>query len=213
MENFDNRFSLYSPNMLKTFQQCERKFFFKYVKNISMPVNDAVFEFGKNIHALASYYLKKENIDKMECSLSDKECEVWGYLKGIKYFSYEFVESEYNLSVKIGDYIFGGRIDAIVKNNNEYFILDYKTGAVPKNPKFDYQTMIYIMAVKEFFKSERVNFVYIDLKNKDEVKIQYTEELGNEYKQRLINVVEKINSNELSAKQAGCSCEYSSICF
>ena len=59
MENFDNRFSLYSPNMLKTFQQCERKFFFKYVKNISMPVNDAVFEFGKNIHALASYYPDK----------------------------------------------------------------------------------------------------------------------------------------------------------
>ena len=206
-------FALYSPNMLKTFQQCERKFFFKYVKNISMPVNDVVFEFGKNIHALASYYLKKENIDKMECSLSDKEREVWGYLKGIKYFSYEFVESEYNLSVKIGGYIFGGRIDAIVKNNDEYFILDYKTGAIPKNPKFDYQTMIYIMAVKEFFKSERVNFVYIDLKNKDEVKIKYTEELGNDYKSRLINVVEKINSNELPAKQADCSCEYSSICF
>lgn len=213
MENSDCMFALYSPNMLKTFQQCERKFFFKYVKKISMPVNDAIFEFGKNIHALASYYLKKENIDKMEYSLNAKEREVWEALKGIKYFSYEFVESEYNLSVKIGNYIFGGRIDAIVKNNDEYFILDYKTGAVPKNPKFDYQTMIYIMAVKEFFKSERVNFVYIDLKNKDEVKIKYTDELGNDYKSRLIKVVEKINSNELSEKKADCSCEYSSICF
>ena len=213
MEKFNSLFSLYSPNMLKTFQQCERKFFFRYVKNISMPVNDLFFESGKNIHALASYYLKKENMDKMEGSLNDKESEVWRFLKEIKYFSYEFVAAEYNLSVKIGDYFFGGRIDAIVKNNDEYFILDYKTGEVTKNPKFDYQTMIYIMAVKEFFKSERINFVYIDLKNKEEVKIQYTDELGNEYKSRLIKVVEKINSNELSEKKTDCSCEYSSICF
>ena len=56
-------FQSFSPNMLKTFEQCSRKFYFKYIKNISMPVNDEVFELGKNIHALASYYLKKENID------------------------------------------------------------------------------------------------------------------------------------------------------
>ena len=54
--------SIYSPNMLKTFKQSQRKFYVKYVKNISMTVNDSFFEFGKNIHALASYYLRKENI-------------------------------------------------------------------------------------------------------------------------------------------------------
>jgi CRISPR/Cas system-associated exonuclease Cas4 (RecB family) len=48
--------------MLKTFEQCPKKFYFRYVKSISMPVNDEVFETGKNVHALASYYLKKENI-------------------------------------------------------------------------------------------------------------------------------------------------------
>ena len=80
-------FSLYSPNMLKTFQQCPRKFYYRYVKNINMPVNDDIFEFGKNIHALASYYLRKEFIDKMELSLTEKESAVWQYLKNIKYFS------------------------------------------------------------------------------------------------------------------------------
>ena len=55
--------------MLKTYEQCPKKFYFRYVKNISMPANDEIFEFGKNIHALASYYLRKENIDKMEKSL------------------------------------------------------------------------------------------------------------------------------------------------
>ena len=80
-----------SPNMLKTFETCPKKYYFKYVKNISMPVDDEVFETGKNIHALASYYLRKENIDKMELALNSKEKEIWKYLKEIKYFSYEYI--------------------------------------------------------------------------------------------------------------------------
>ena len=116
-----------------------------------MPTNDDIFEFGKNIHALASYYLRNENIDKMEKSLSDKELNVWNYLKSTEYFSYDVINTEYNLSVKIGEYFYGGRLDALVKNGDKYYILDYKTGAIPKNPKYDFQTMIYILSVKEFF--------------------------------------------------------------
>ena len=66
-------FTQFSPNMLKTYELCPKKFYLKYVKNISMPVNDDIFEFGKNIHALASYYLRGENIDKMENSLTERE--------------------------------------------------------------------------------------------------------------------------------------------
>ena len=43
-------FQSFSPNMLKTFEQCPKRFEFKYIKNISMPVNDEIFEKGKNIH-------------------------------------------------------------------------------------------------------------------------------------------------------------------
>ena len=82
-------FNSFSPNMLKTFELCPKKFYFKYVKKISMPTNDDIFELGKNIHALASYYLKKENLDKMELSLTEKEKPIWEYLKNIEYFSYE----------------------------------------------------------------------------------------------------------------------------
>ena len=209
----ENNFSLYSPNMLKTFQMCPRKFFYRYGKNISMPVNDSIFEIGKNIHALASYYLRKENIDKMEQSLSERELVVWKYLKGIKYFSYDVVNTEYSLIVRVGDYYFGGRIDALLMNGDEFFILDYKTGAVPKNPKYDFQTMIYILAVKEFFKTDKVKFVYVDLRNREEVEISYSAELGTDYEKRLIEIAEKINNSDLPEKKPGCSCEYSSICF
>ena len=71
-------FLMISPNMLKTYELCPRKFYLRYVKNISMPVNDDIFEFGKNIHALASYYLRGENIDKIVILTCDKtKTTIW----------------------------------------------------------------------------------------------------------------------------------------
>lgn len=206
-------FQSFSPNMLKTFELCPKKFHLRYVKNISMPTNDEIFELGKNIHALASYYLRKENIHKMEQSLNDKEKVIWEYLKNISYFSYETVNTEYNLSVKVGDVFFGGRLDALVKDNEKYYILDYKTGSAPKNTKFDFQTMIYLLAVRAFYKTEDVTFVYIDLKNKTESQIKLTADLVVEYEKKLINIAEKINSEEFDKKSKDCKCEYSVICY
>ena len=206
-------FQQFSPNMLKTYELCPKKFYLRYEKNISMPVNDDIFEFGKNIHALASYYLRGENIDKMEKSLSPREAEVWSYLKSIKYFGYEVVNTEYNLAVKLGSHFFGGRLDALVKNGNDYYILDYKTGAIPKNPKFDYQTMIYILAVHEFFKTDNIKFVYIDLRKKEDVTVEYSTKLKDEYVEKLVNIAKKIEAEEDLQKKKDCKCEYSLICY
>ncbi len=206
-------FQVFSPNMLKTFELCPMKFYFRYVKNISMPTNDEIFELGKNIHALASYYLRKENIHKMELSLNNREKAIWEYLRELVYFGYETINTEYNLSVKIGDVFFGGRLDALVKNGETYYILDYKTGSAPKNAKYDYQTMIYLLAVSEFFKTNDVTFVYLDLKNKTEVPIKLTPDLATEYKHKLIEIAKKINEEEFTKKSEDCNCEYSIICY
>ena len=186
-----------------------------------MPVNDEIFEFGKNIHALASYYLRGENIDKMEKSLTTKELKVWNELKSSKYFGYDVINTEYNLAVKVGKHFFGGRLDALVKNGNKYYILDYKTGSAPKNAKYDYQTMIYTLCVKEFFKTDDVTFVYLDLRRKEEVILPFEKELEQEFKKRLLDISNKIDSYELSAKKQECKqnsgnispCEYSIICY
>ena len=185
-----------------------------------MPVNDEIFEFGKNIHALASYYLRGENIDKMEKSLTPKELEVWNELKSSKYFGYDVINTEYNLAVKIGNHFFGGRIDALVKNGNKYYILDYKTGSAPKNAKYDYQTMIYTLCVKEFFKTDDVTFVYLDLRHKQEVILPFSGELEDEFKKRLLDIANKIDAYEFAPKKYECIesdnisyCEYSIICY
>lgn len=203
----------FSPNMLKTFELCPKKFHFKYIKNISMPTNDEIFELGKNIHALASYYLRKDNMYKMEQSLSERERMLWEYLKGLKYLSYEAVSTEYNLSVKIGDYFFGGRLDALVKDGDNFYILDYKTGSAPKNAKYDYQTMIYLLAVRAFYKTNNVTFIYLDLKNKEEVKIELTPDLVKEYETKLIEITNRINSSDFEKKNKDCKCEYNIICY
>ena len=207
-----------SPNMLKTFNECPRKFDFRYLQDIQMPVNDEIFEFGKNIHALASYYLRGENIDKMEKSLTSKEFEVWSDLKSCKYFGYKVINTEYNLLVKIGKHFFGGRLDALVKDGEKYYILDYKTGSAPKNAKYDFQTMIYILCVKEFFKTNNITFVYIDLKHKEEVVIEYSSDLEKEYTGKLLEISNKIDSYESAPKKLDCvndkySCEYEIICY
>ncbi len=206
-------FQQFSPNMLKTYELCPKKFYLKYIKGINMPVNDDIFEFGKNIHAMASYYLRGENLEYMENSLTEREKSVWEYLRAIEYFSYEVINTEYNLAVKVGDYFFGGRLDALVKKNDRFYILDYKTGSAPKNAKYDFQTIIYLLAVKEFFKTDKVSFVYIDLKNREEVQIEYTPALEEEYKNKLTKTVENINREDEPTKKENCTCEYELICF
>lgn len=205
-------FQIFSPNMLKTYELCPKKFYFMYIKKISMPTNNEIFETGKNIHAIASYYLRKENIDRLEKSLSEKEIELWNYLKNSKYFTYEALNTEYNLSVKVGENFFGGRLDALVKDKDKYYILDYKTGSAPKNAKYDFQTIIYLLAVKEHFNTENICFVYLDLKNKTEVTVNLDENLIKEYENKLLNTTDKIKK-ENYPQITNCNCEYNIICY
>lgn len=205
---------IFSPNMLKTYEKCPKKYYFRYKKGISMPVDDDIFTSGKNIHALASYYLRGENIEKMEKSLNLKEAELWNYLKNLEYFKFQNINTEYNLSVKIKNNFYGGRLDALVKDNETYYILDYKTGATPQNAIYDFQTMIYLLCVYKFFNTIDVNFVYLNLKNRNETKIKLNEDLINDYETRLTEISSKIEKEDFHPAKKDCKhCEYGKICY
>ena len=79
--------------------------------------------------------------------------------------------------------------------------------------KYDFQTIIYILAVKEFFKTDKITFVYIDLKNKEEVKIEYSPEMEVQYKEKILVAVENIKKEEEPLKKKDCKCEYELICY
>lgn len=210
-------FTTYSPAMLKTFELCKRKFEYKYIKGITIPVDTFKMQQGKNIHALANYYLKNFNIDKLENALTDNEKTLWNNLKNTKYFQYEVVNSEYTLTSKFDNYWISGRLDALVKNNNDYYILDYKTGRIPNNPEFDYQTIIYLLMVDNLIKDYgNLYFVYVDLKENNTKEIKFTEELKIEYQKKLINIlsdVEKSLKLSIYPKCKECkTCEYTKLC-
>lgn len=207
---------IYSPAMLKTYEQCRKKFFLHYIRNIFMPQSAVLFETGKNIHALAGYYLSGVDIAKFENSLTPSETELWQKLKANEYINKTPFKTEFQLSFKLEDFWFGGRIDAIVRDENNYYILDYKTGSAPKNPKYDYQTMVYLLAVDKFLeKYDNLSFIYISLKNDENIVINSTKELLQEYETKLINIGTKISTlteNNLPSYK-NCKCEYSKICF
>lgn len=220
----------YSPNMLKTFKSCPLKYKFKYIDRISLPQKASFFEKGKKIHALANYYLKGDDISKFEPTLNENEKIAWNNLKSNEFFSYKYVNSEYNLSCKIGDFWIGGRLDAIVKENfNEiknqdnqeiYYILDYKTGSIPKKPEYDYQTMVYLLCLSSapfISPQDDIKFVYIDLKNNQNCVIDFTQEKKVEYEKAITTIcsnIENIQIPEDIEHQKMCDfCEYKKICM
>ena len=207
-----------SPAMLKIIEECPRKYFYMYVDKISLPQNKKLFEKGKNIHAIASYFIKNFDVSKLENALTTEEKDIWKYLKNTKYFGYELINSEYQISFKLDDNWFGGRLDALVKNKEDYYILDYKTGAIPKNPEFDFQTMIYLLAVDRLLnrKYKSLNFVYLDLKNKDEKIINFSDDFKQKYEENLKKVAKKIEISQsfqkISNQGNKCNCDYYKFC-
>ena len=203
----------YSPNMLKTYQTCPKKFYYRYIEGVNVPVSATPFEKGKKIHALANYFLQGINISRIETAV---EREVWQTLLDNPFFQKDYFKSEYQLSCKIGEYWIGGRIDAVVTTGDEYFILDYKTGSIPKNPEYDYQTMVYLLALDRFLKGNysSLSFVYINLKEKKNYVIQFTPQLKLEYEKRIIDICTQINRDTTYQINANsCErCEYSKIC-
>ena len=211
---------MFSPNMLKTFQSCSEKYRLKYIEKINPPQKAAYFEKGKKIHALANYYLRGDDISKLEKNLNNNELKIWEILKNNEYFQKNYVNSEYDLSCKIGEYWIGGRIDAIVKDENNFYILDYKTGSIPKNPEYDFQTIVYLLCLNSKLNmsqvQNKINFVYIDLKNKENHIIELTKEKMIEYEKNIIDICDKIEtyqpSEDIEYSKKCEFCEFRKIC-
>jgi len=207
---------IFSPNMLKTYEQCPKKFYYQYIEKINVPRSALPFEKGKKIHALANYYLRKINITRLETALNEDESAVWQMLIDNEFFQKEYYDSEYQLSCKINDFWLGGRIDAVVKSDENYYILDYKTGSIPQNPEFDFQTMVYLLCLDRHLKNyDSLSFVYIDLKNKRNYVIPFNETAKKEYEKRICEICTKINSDIVyKQNESNCLyCEYKNWCM
>lgn len=205
----------FSPNMLKTFETCPKKYYFKYIQNIALPQPVSFFEKGKKIHALANYYLQGADISNLLNELTEAELQIWHNLLNNEFFQKTYVNSEYNLSAKVGDYWVGGRLDALMKSGDDYFILDYKTGAIPKNPEYDFQTMVYLICADKYLKEyNALSFVYIDLKNNKNCVIEFNDKFRSEYTEKLTHICTEISqTQDFVSFSNNCKfCEYNKFC-
>ena len=209
-------FSQFSPNMLKTYQACPKKYWFKYVEGLNVPISSLPFEKDKIIYALANYSLQGVNVTRLEDALNSQELEVWHILLENPFFQKKCFKSEYQLSCKVGDFWVGGRLDAVVFDEENYFILDYKTGSIPKSPEIDYQTMVYLICLDRALagKYDKLSFVYINLKDRNNYVIEFNQQLKNEYEKRLVEICKQINSDTMyKCNSENCAkCEYKKIC-
>ena len=213
----------FSPNMLKTFESCPVKYNLKFNEKITVPQNPAFFEKGKKIHALANYYHRGADISKLETALTDEEKIIWERLKHNEYCSKKCLHSEYPITARLEDILIFGRLDAIVHDvadnagSKSYWILDYKTGAIPKNPENDFQTMIYLLCADLILPERKsLEFVYIDLKNNENKVIEFTPQLKEIYektlKQKCRQILATKDFEDKENRQHCKFCEYNKIC-
>ena len=206
---------IYSPQMLNTFQECPVKYYYRFVKNIIAPTLDSKFLVGKNIHALASYYLKAQDISMYE--LNDNEVMMWNNLKGCKYFSYSTKMVESTVACNVSGNWIGGRLDALVAKDEDYYILDYKTGEIPNNAKYNYQTIVYLMSCDKLISNyKKLNFVYLNVRTGEEEIITFSDTLKQEYEDKLTNIINDIVklSVPIPHKNQQClRCSYAKMCL
>lgn len=206
---------IYSPQMLNTFQECPVKYYYRFVKNIIAPNLDSKFLVGKNIHALASYYLKAQDISMYE--LNDNEVMMWNNLKGCKYFSYSTKMVESTVACNVSGNWIGGRLDALVAKDEDYYILDYKTGEIPNNAKYNYQTIVYLMSCDKLISNYKsLNFVYLNVRTGEEEIITFSDTLKQEYEDKLTNIINDIVklSVPIPHKNQQClRCSYAKMCL
>ncbi len=205
----------FSPNMLKTYKTCPRKYFYQYIEDIQVPKSALLFEKGKKIHALANYFLQGVNISRIEMALTIPERQAWELLLNNEYFKKDCLHSEYTLTCKLGEFWVGGRLDAVVHDDKDYYILDYKTGSTPKTPEYDFQTMVYLLCLDRLLENyDSLNFVYTNLKNNTNYVIKFNENLKTEYEKIIVETCQKISLDTLYNPVEECcsKCEYSKIC-
>lgn len=185
----------FSANSLKLLEKDKQEFINKYIYKLSLFKKDERVNLGQIFHALICMYLKGFDVSKMVQGLSYDKKEIWSGVENMLFkIKNNFIELEYPFLIKnkLKDrfYYLTGRFDAIYKENDSYVIWDWKTLNVPKNPKDDLQSVVYLYCLSEILKSENIRMRYYSLEKAEFVDIFFEDK--NLYKEKIDNIVAKI---------------------
>lgn len=185
----------FSAHSLKILDKNIDEFKNKFIYNLSLFKKDPRAILGQKFHALICYYINNFDVSKLACELNEQEQFIWNNLKNIlKDKKSNFIYSEYPFLIKDElngwNYYLTGRYDAIYKENSEYIIYDWKTLNIPKSPKDDLQSVVYLYCANKIFKTEKIKMRYLSIEKLDFVDIEF--ENSEKYKNRIDSIISKL---------------------
>ena len=184
-------FSAYS---LKVLEKNKNDFINKFIYNLSILKQEKNTDLGNKYHALICSYIRGFDISKMILELDRVKQENFkNFIKNHIQKKENFIKTEFPFLIKeefdSRFYYLVGRFDAIYKENDNYIIYDWKTLNIPKNPKEDLQSVVYLYALNKIFNTEKITMRYMALEKDDFSDVVFDCEMT--YKKRIDEIIKK----------------------
>ncbi len=215
----------YSVNQLKTWNKCQKKYEFDYVRKLLWPANPKNFRLGKGVHQLLDYASRKLPLAPILTSADADIVSVWQILNDSKWAKLPIIASEWGFSLEIQKSWLYGRIDRIAQEDDRIHILDWKTGTgIPYPAQEDWQTLIYLYAVFEAqkelgisIKADQLTFTYVQVNHNalKTVQVPYSTALHEQIQDRLtqtLDIIQATSSFQLPPQCPDRFCPYRKIC-
>ena len=220
-----NTAKTYTMGQLQTYDECPQKYKLCYIDKVHIVESlrtQNLSQTGNRLHNLINYYLKGMDTTKLISTLYNDEKILWHNFITSEIKNYTNKASEFAFNVKIDNHWLTGRIDALFEYDENYIILDWKTGEHFRSENAKFQTSFYLLCMyeilraKELIKSpEQLELHYMNLQTDSTIKIKFDKDLYLQYKTTILNIINEINTrtNFICNRTDKCpKCKYYRAC-
>ena len=210
--------SVYTLAKLQMFDECPQKYKLCYLDKVHIVESlqkQQASQTGNNLHNIINFYLKGMDVTNQVQSLTQHEKILWHNFKNSDIKNYNVAASEYTFNLRVDNYWLTGRIDALFEYDGNYIIFDWKTGENFKAENVKFQTTFYLLCMYEILKSkkyikkpEELSLHYMNLSANSIVKIKFDEDLYSNYKNKILDTINKINTTTTFFCNKTDNCKY-----
>lgn len=213
-----------SPDALKTYQRCAKKFEYQRVRELQWPSDIRHFDLGQDVHKLMEYQARGLDCTQLVAHATPDVQWCFEQLLQHPAGAWPVVANEWGFLVPAANHWLAGRMDRIALNpdTGKLWIIDWKTGtAAPRFPESDWQTVVYLYALVEAYDDlkrsaellpyagitlaehlqiDQIGFLYLEVNPKKkeagwrEIEVSYDAERHAQNKDRLIQALNQMTA-------------------
>jgi len=230
------KFSPYSFSKQNVFEQCPKKFEYKYIDKIKTEFKmNAVLEKGSYIHLLLEELAKNNGVlPEVKYSFkhsTDEEIKEYNIIAkdfifseiGQKYLdnkdnSFYGAEVEFGIKIIDGEWVtcgyydkgafFRGKIDHMNKTETKVEVLDWKTGSISKFPAPLQLVMYAIWAFIAFPEIEKVDSAFVYIEHEKEKRYPFKRSMLTKLKAKFAEKVFNMENASSFSKKESPLCDY-----